>query len=112
MDADGYVTGFTRGAPPPGGMVKVGVARAMRRVFSPGINRTRGGRKATRGGGGATKRAEVVDEDAALAAGHRVRRSDLDGACRFVISMARRRHADKKTRRAIAAGDIRLGGLL
>ena len=51
MDADGYVTGFTRGAPPPGGMVKVGVT-AYRSSFLTRENRTRGGRKATRGGGG------------------------------------------------------------
>ena len=45
MDADGYVTGFTRGAPPPGGMVKVGVT-AYRSSFLTRENRTRGGRKA------------------------------------------------------------------
>ena len=108
MDADGYVTGFTRGAPPPGGMVKVGVT-AYRSSFLTRENRTRGGRKATRGGGGATKRAEVVDEDAALAAGHRVLAKQVTEP--HLGGLKTQASVDKKNA-GIAVGDIRLGGLL
>ena len=109
MDADGYVTGFTRGAPPPGGMVKVGVTAYRSSFLSREEDRPRRGEKTNGGAGAATRRAEVVDEDAALAAGEKILARQVTepnlGGLKTQASV------DKKNA-GIVAGDIRLGGLL